>query len=88
MEKVENGYIHEYAEKYGKCLINTKSNPNKKTKKVEYEVSIENKEQLEEIIAELENKLTIKDDTKNEHFYFDAFIDGKRHKTMARYGKT
>ena len=88
LEKVENGYIHEYAEKYGKHLINIKSNPNIKSKKIEYKVNIENKNQLEERIVKLENKLTIKDDTKNKQFYFDAFIDGKRHKTMARYGKT
>ena len=86
LEKVENGYIEEYAEKYGELLINIKSNP-LKVKKVEYNVSIENKKQLDERIAKLENKLTIKDDTKNKQFYFDAFIDGKRHKTMARYEK-
>ena len=88
LEKVENGYIQEYAEKYGKLLINIKSNPNNKTKKIEYNVIIENKKQLEERIAKLENKLTIKDDMNNKQFYFDAFVDGKRYKTMARYGKT
>ena len=64
LEKVENGYIQEYAEKYGELLLNIKSNPIK-TKKIEYNVNIENKKQLEERIAKLENKLTIKDDTKN-----------------------
>ena len=88
LEKVENCYIEEYADKYGKLLINIKSNPNNKTKKIEYNVNMENKIQLEERIAKLENKLTIKDDTRNKHFYFDTFIDGKRHKMMARYGKT
>ena len=43
LEKVENGYIQEYAEKYGKLLLNIKSNPNNKTKKIEYNVNIENK---------------------------------------------
>ena len=51
-------------------------------------VNIENKTQLEERIAKLENKLTIKDDTKNKQLHFDTIIDGKRVKTMARYGKT
>ena len=88
LEKVESGYIHEYAEKYGKHLINIRSNPNIKSKKIEYKVNIENKKQLEERIAKLEKKLTIKEDTKNKQFYFDTFIDGKRHKTKARYGKT
>ena len=77
LEKVENGYIEEYAEKYGKLLTNIKSNP-LKVKKVKYNVNIENKKQLEERIAILENKLTIKDDEKNKQFYFDALIDGKR----------
>ena len=61
--KVENGYIEEHAEKYGKLLLNIKSNP-LKTKKVEYKVNIENKRQLEERIAKRENKLSIKDDEK------------------------
>jgi len=51
-------------------------------------VTIENKKQLEERIAKLENKLTIKDDTKNKCWSIDSIIDGKRYKTMARYGKT
>ena len=88
LERVENGYIEEYAEKYGKLLINIKSNPNKKTKKIEYNVNIENKTQLEDRIAKLENKLTIKDDTKNKCWLIDSIIDGKRYKTMARCGKT
>ena len=33
LEKVENGYIQEYAEKYDKLLLNIKSNPNNKIKK-------------------------------------------------------
>ena len=71
-------------------LINIKSNPNiyKKTKKIEYNVNIENKKQLEDRIAKLENKLTIKDDTKNKCWLIDSIIDGKRYKTMARCGKT
>ena len=87
LEQVENGYIHEYAEKYGESLINIKSNP-KKTKKIEYKVTIENKTQLEERIAKLEKKLTIKDDAKNKCWFIDNIIDGKRYKTMARYKET
>ena len=88
LENVENGYIHEYADKYGKQLLNIKSNPNMKAKKIEYKVNIENKQQLEERIAKLENKLTIKDDAKNSFWYIDNIVDGKRFKTMARYRKT
>ena len=47
LERVENCYIEEYAEKHGELLINIKSNPNNKTKKIEYKVNIENKTQLE-----------------------------------------
>lgn len=86
LEKVENGYIDEYAEKYGKLLLNIKSNPIKK-KKIEYIVNIENKQQLEERIAKLEEKLIIKDDTENKKLYFDSVIDGKRYASKARYGK-
>ena len=32
LERVENGYIEEYAEKYGKSLLNIKCNPLKKQK--------------------------------------------------------
>ena len=88
LEKVENGYINEYADKYGKHLLNIKSNPNLKARKIEYKVNIENKQQLEERIAKLENKLTIKDDAKNSFWYIDNIVDGKRFKTMARYSKT
>ena len=87
LEKVENGYIREYAEKYDKKLLNIKANPLKKTKKVEYKVNVESKKQLEERIAKLEDKIEIKDDTNNKCWFFDCKIDGKRHKTMARYGK-
>ena len=50
-----------------------------------YEVEMENKTQLEKIMVMLENKLTIKDDTENKIFYFDAKIDDKRIKTTSRY---
>ena len=86
LERVENGYIQEYAEKYGKPLLNIRANPTK-TNKIEYNVVIENKTQLEARIAKLEKKLTIKDDTKNKQLFFDSIIGGKRYKTMARYGK-
>ena len=85
LEKVENGYIHEYAEKYGNKLINIKSNPNIKSKKIEFKVNIENKTQLEERIAKLENKLTIKDDTKNKRWFIDSIIDGRRYHSESRY---
>ena len=60
---VENGYLAEYAEKYGERLLNVRSNPIKK-KKIEYSAQIETEAQLKARIAKLENKLKIKDDTK------------------------
>ena len=86
LEKVENSYIAEYAEKYGNRLINVRSNP-LKVKKVEYTVKIEHKQQLEERIAKLNKKLTIKDDPVNKFYYYDSYIDRKRYKTMCRYGE-
>lgn len=83
---VENGYIAEYAEKYGERLLNIRSNPIKK-KKIEYSVQIETESQLKARIAKLENKLKIKDDTVNKTYYYDTVIHGKRYKTMARYCK-
>ena len=87
LEKVENGYIEQYADKYGKKLLNIKCNPIKKAKKIVYEVKIENEDQLRERIAKLDKKLNIKDDTKNKLWFIDSIINGKRYKTMARYGK-
>ena len=86
LEKVENSYIAEDAEKYGKRLLNIRSNP-LKVKKVEYTVKIENKQQLEERIAKLDKKLAIKGDPVNKTYYYDSIIDSKRYKTMSRYGK-
>lgn len=83
---VENGYIAEYAEKYGERLLNVRSNQIKK-KKIEYSAQIETEAQLKARIAKLENKLKIKDDTVNKTYYYDTVIHGKRYKTMARYCK-
>ena len=58
-----------------------------KVKKVEYTVKIENKQQLEERIAKLNKKLTIKDDPINKFYYYDSYIDRKRYNAMCRYGK-
>ena len=85
LENVENKHITEFADKYGELLLNKRCNPLKKSKKVEYQVMMENKQQLEERIAKLEDKLTIKDDAKNKLFYFDAIIDGKRQHMASKY---
>ena len=65
--------------------MNVRSDPNKKDKKIEFQVKMENEKQLRERIAKLDKKLTIKDDEKNSILYIDAFVDGKRQRTQARY---
>ena len=84
LEKVEEGYIIEYAEKYGNKLINIRSNPNKTKKEINYKEIMESKTQLEERIAMLGNKLKTKDAVKNGPFSFDAKVEGKRIHTEAR----
>ena len=85
LEKIENGYIEEYAEKYENRLLNVRCNPMKKQKKIEYEVSIENDKQLRQRIEVLELRIQIKDNKEKGFWYFDNIINGMRHATMARY---
>ena len=57
LENVENGYIEEYANKYGDKLLNVKDNRRKiKRKEVKYEVKMENKGELQRRIPLLEDK--------------------------------
>ena len=84
LEKIENAYIQDYAEKCGELLLNVKANP-LKPKKVEFKVQIENQKQLEERIAKLDDKIKIKDNENDKFLYFDNIILGKRYKTKARY---
>ena len=84
LEKIENAYIQDYAEKYGELLLNVKANP-LKPKKVVFKVQMENQKQLEERIAKLDDKIKIKDNENDKFLYFDNIILGKRYKTMARY---
>lgn len=87
LELVEHGYIEQYSKKYEERLLNVRSNPNKKAKKIMFEVKMENDTQLWERIAKLNTKLTIKDDEKNSRFYIHAFVDGKRYQTVEGYNK-
>ncbi|XP_068677184.1 uncharacterized protein [Montipora foliosa] len=84
LEKIENAYIEDYANKYGVLLLNVKANP-LKPKKVQFKVQIEKKSQLEERIAKLDDKIKIRNNENDKFFYFDNIILGKRYKTMARY---
>ena len=87
LEKVKNGYISEFAEKYGHKLLNKRWNPLKTVKKIEYKVEVENDYKLRKRIALLDKKIVIKNDEKSKLF-FKAMVDWKRVKTMARYNKS
>ena len=85
LEKIENGYIEEYAELYKERLLNKRCNPTKKPKKIQYEVHIESEVILRKRIEALEQKICIKDNEEHKYWFFDSIINGMRHKTMARY---
>ena len=85
LEKIENGYIEEYSEKYENRLLNIRCNAQKKQKKIEYEVSIENDKQLRQRIEALELRIQIKDNKEKGFWYFDNIINGMRYQTLARY---
>ena len=89
LNRVEAEYIRYYSEKYGDRLLNKQSVP-KQTVKIEYkhQAQIETENQLRDRLRQkFGDKLKIKDDPMNKLLYYDAKIDGKRYKTMARYTK-
>ena len=89
LNRVEADYIRYYREKYGGRLLNKQSVP-KQTVKIEYkhQAQIETENQLRDRLRQkFGDKLKIKDDPMNKLLYYDAKIDGKRYKTMARYTK-
>ena len=89
MNRVEAEYIRYYNEKYGDRLLNKQSVP-KQTVKIEYkhQAQIETENQLRDRLRQkFGDKLKIKVDPMNKLLYYDAKIDGKRYKTMARYTK-
>ena len=87
LEEIECKWIEWYANKYTDNLLNEKYNPSKKKqrKKLEHEVVIENHKQLQARVEQLEGKIKIKDNNVKEFWYYDTVVNGKRHKTMARY---
>ena len=52
LEAVENKHISEFADKYSDRVLNKRSNPNKRVKKVEYKVNIETNNELQERIKQ------------------------------------
>ena len=72
---------------YNDLLINIKSNPNQKTKKIKYEVHVENKRQLLERIAKLEQRIKIKDNKNKSSWCIDSIVNGKRFQSEAKYIK-
>ena len=90
LNKVEIEYIRQYSNKYGDRLLNKKSVPKQTVKIIRQHVAeIENENQPRQRLREnFGDKLKIKDDPKSKlQLYYDAKIDGKRYKTMARYKK-
>ena len=86
---MEAEYIRYYNEKYGDCLLNKQSVP-KQTVKIEYkhQAQIETENQLRDRLRQkFGDKLKIKDDPMNKLLYYDAKIDCKRYKAMARHTK-
>ena len=89
LNRVEAEYIRYYSEKYGDRLLNKQSVP-KQTVKIEYkhQAQIETENLLcDRLRQKFGDKLKIKDDPMNKLLYYDAKIDGKSYKTMARYTK-
>ena len=89
LNRVEIEYIRYYTEKYGDRLLNKQSVP-KQTVKIEYkhQAQIETENQMRERLRQkFGDKIKIKDDPMNKLLYYDAKIDGKRYKTMARDSK-
>ena len=89
LNRVEAECIRYYSVKYGDRLLNKQSVP-KQTVKIEYkhQAQIETENQLRDRLRQkFGDKLKIKDDPMNKLLYYDAKIDGKRYKTMARYTK-
>ena len=89
LNRVEAEYIRYYSEKYGDRLLNKQLVP-KQTVKIEYkhQAQIETETQMRERLRQkFGDKIKITDDPMNKLLYYDAKINGKRYKTMARYNK-
>ena len=92
LEYIEKKYIEEYADKYGDKLINKqKNNPNKKPKESkqdrEIQYQVEKEEELKKRIAELKEKIEIKDDDVRNYFFYDVKLKGESIKSKARYNE-
>lgn len=58
---------------YGKRVLNKRCNPNK-TKKIEYQVNIETKDELQERIKQLDTKFEIKENEKKKYYTIDKKV--------------
>ena len=66
LEAVENKHIW-------KRVLNKRCNPNK-TKKIEYQVNIETKDELQERIKQLDTKFEIKENEKKKYYTIDKKV--------------
>ena len=86
---VEIEYIRYYSEKYGDRLLNKQSVP-KQTVKIEckHQAQIETENQKRERLRQkYGDEIKIKDDPMNKLLYYDAKVDGKRYRSVAKYKK-
>lgn len=69
LEAVENKHKGEFADRYGKRVLNKIQS--KQTKKIEQQVKIETKDDLQERIKQLDTKFQIKDNDENKYYTTD-----------------
>ena len=64
----------------------TRYNPNK-TKKIEYQVKIETKDELQERIKQLDTKFEVKDNEEKKYYTIDKNVKDERYKIHVSYRK-
>ena len=88
LEEIEWRWIDWYAQDCDNDLLNVRGNSaRKRTKRktVVHEVVMESDKQLIARVEQLEGKIVIRDNPEIGYWLFDTVVDGKRHKTKARY---
>ena len=88
LEAVEMKWIDWYASDYGDKLVNVRGNRSRKRtlrKTVVHEAVIETDKLLIERVEQLDGKIVIRDNPDIGYWLFDTVVDGKRHRTKARY---
>ena len=90
LEEIECKWIERYAQDCGEDLLNIRGNTSRKRsqrKTIVHEAVMESDKQLIARVEQLEGKIVIRDNPEIGYWLFDTVVDGKRHKTKARYNK-